>query len=478
MSQQRAPSPLASDERAGRAILYVAVAAFVAVSLPVLWRGAPLADDFNNCVAPAELGVRGFMAASWHQLGAVRPARFLEILLGAAVCPSLPFGIAILVSLFTTLAVSWVLRAALRDLGTPRPWANVGAALWLFQPLGTETGLWPAALHVPLGLALALVAVRLYRSGRYGWGGAANLAAALSVEQVIFPMPLVAWMVAPAARRRATLGTSLAVGAAAIVAFVLLPGANPRLHTAVLDRLAGLAANPTFYVAYPAVGLGMHSIPMAVWWARPWSVVVLLAGALGGLLAARPLAFAAQPQSRQQRLRVLVGVAGVIALTNVVVVLAVPQQGSPRVFAPTWLVLVAAAAWLAGSSRWRRATLVGSAAGLFAAGAVLSLVLSVSVRLRSADFTQRAAGIVAARVPEGGRVAVCQVPRTVVSPAPRGAFAVHEFIYDWAAERAVTYYTGRHATIYIAGALWDVPCPSAPKVDAVIEFDELLNSPQ
>ena len=59
-------------------------------------------------------------------------------------------------------------------------------------------------------------------------------------------------------------------------------------------------------------------------------------------------------------------------------------------------------------------------------------------------------------------------------PAPRGAFAVHDFIYEWAAERAVVYYTGRHATIHLAGELWNRPCPTVPAVDAVIGFDELL----
>ena len=135
-------------------------------------------------------------------------------------------------------------------------------------------------------------------------------------------------------------------------------------------------------------------------------------------------------------------VVALIALTNVIVVVAVPHQGSPRVFAPTWLVLAMAAAAAAGSITWHRPRLLGTAGGVFAAGAVLSLALSVSVRLRSADFTERAAAMVAARVPERGRVAICQVRRTVFEPAPRGAFAVHEFIYDWAAERALLYYTG------------------------------------
>ena len=115
-----------------------------------------------------------------------------------------------------------------------------------------------------------------------------------------------------------------------------------------------------------------------------------------------------------------------------------------------------------------------SAGGLFAAGAALSLMFSVSVRLRSADFTEHAARVIAARVPDGARVAVCHVRRTVVPLAPRGAFAVHEFVYDWAAERAVRYYTGRRASFALSGDLWNRPCPVVPGVDAVVAFDDLL----
>jgi hypothetical protein len=113
---------------------------------------------------------------------------------------------------------------------------------------------------------------------------------------------------------------------------------------------------------------------------------------------------------------------------------------------------------------------------IFAAGALLSLTLSVSVRLRSADFTARATRLIAARIPDRGRVAICDVPRTVVELAPRGAYAVHEFLEDWSADRALQYYTGRHATFYLAGDLWDRPCPPVKNYDAVIRFDELLTA--
>ncbi len=340
---------------------------------------------------PVELGLGGFLTASWQQLGAIRPARFLEILLTAPVCHSLPFGVAIVVPLLLTLCVAWLVRGLLRDLGTPDAWADVGAALWLFQPLGTEAGLWPAALHVPLGLALALGAVRLYRRGRHGYAAVANLAAALSVEQAILALPLAAWLVAPAGERRRAAGVSLAVGAAAVASFLLWPGANPRLRVSLLARVTGLVADPSFYVGFPAVGLGLHSIPLAIWWGLPWSLGVLTLGVIAGYMAGPHLATATRVVARHDVQRALLAVTAIVVLANALVVLAVPQQGSPRVFAPTWLIVAISAAAGAASVRWRRPELLGAAGGLFAAGAVLSLMLSVSVRLRSADFTERAA---------------------------------------------------------------------------------------
>ena len=468
--------PVAAAERDGRAVFGTAVCAFVAIAMPLVWRGAPLADDFNNCVAAKELGLAGFLAASWQQLGAIRPARFLEILITASVCRSLPFGVAIAISASLTLVVAWLVRGILRDIGIPAPWANVGGALWLLQPLGTEAGMWPAALHVPLGLAAALVALRLYRRERFVVATIANVVAVLSIEQVILPLPVAAWALTPHGGRRRAALTSAIVALIAMTTFVLWPGGNPRLHVTFAQRMHGLVADPTFYAGFPAVGLGVHSIPLAIQWAFPWSLMLLAFGGAAGWLIGPRLAAASHTLPSGEFRRPLLAVLAIIVLTNVVVVLAVPQQGSPRVFTPTWLVLATVAAAGAASIRWRTPWVAGAIAGLFAAGAILSLTFSVSVRLRSADFTERAAAVVAARVREGGKVAVCNVRRTVVEPAPRGAFAVHEFIYDWAAERAVTYYTGRHATIYLAGELWNRPCPTVPGVDVVIDFDELLNA--
>ena len=114
-------TPDSSDRaaRVGRLILAAVATTFIAIATPLIWRGAPLADDFNNCVAPTELGLGGFMTASWRQLGAIRPARFLEILVTAGVCRSLPFGVAIAVSMLLTLAVALLVRGLLRDIGIP-----------------------------------------------------------------------------------------------------------------------------------------------------------------------------------------------------------------------------------------------------------------------------------------------------------------------------------------------------------------------
>jgi hypothetical protein len=458
---------------ATRWLLPVTLALFVAVSAPVVWRGAPLADDFNNCLAPVQQGLGGFLEASWERLGVIRTARFVEILLSTGVCRSLPFGIAIAVPLALTVLVAMLLRRLLLKLGLPGLWADAGAAAWLLQPLGTEAALWPAALHVPLGLALALGSLLLFRRGRTVWAAVAAVGAFLSVEQVIFALPLAVWLVTPADRRSRSAGVVAAVAGAILVAFLLWPGSDPRLQATLGERLVGALGDPMFYVQYPAVGLGAHSIPLAAAWAFPLSIAVLLvAGGAGAWLGPR-LAAAARPA----RVRSWVVAASLlVVLVNVPVILAVPRQGSPRLFAPTWLVLVATAAAVGSAVRWRRAAALGAAVGLLAGGALLSLAWSAQVRVASADAVEQASRELGPRVEEGDVVALCGVPRTVVEPAPRGAFAVHEFIYDWAAANALAFYTGRHVQFRLAGVLWAQPCPAPGEVDLVVSFDELLRA--
>jgi hypothetical protein len=459
----------------GRGILLVAACSFVLLSLPVLVRGAPLADDFHNCVEPSRLGLGEFLEASVERLGAIRPARFLEIFVTAGVCRQLPFGVAIAVPLALTLLVALLLRGLLRDLGVPPPWPEIGGVLWLLQPLGTEAALWPAALHVPLGLALALAALRLYRRGRLGWGAAAALGAFLSAEQVILALPLAVWLTAPPDRRRRATALTASVAAAVVLAYAAWQGADPRLRATLGDRVAGLFADPAFYVEFPAVGLGAHSIPLAVLWAFPASILLLaVAGGLGW--RAGPALFARrehEPLDRAAVVRGVLLVGALLALVNLPLLASVPRQGSPRTFAPTWLVLVGVLAATAWRVRWRRPRAVGVVAGLFVAGAVLSLALSVSVRLRTADFTEATSRWLAARVPDGGVVAVCGVTRTVVEPAPRGAFAVHELLDDWAARDALYYYTGRNATFRLGGPGLGMDCPQPAGADVTVAFDEL-----
>jgi hypothetical protein len=259
--------------------------------------------------------------------------------------------------------------------------------------------------------------------------------------------------------------------------FAVLPGSDPRLRVGLTDRLASLTNDPVFYIAYPAVGLGLHSIPLAIRWAFPWSIIALATGGVAGALIANRL-----PRGNQLSWREaaggIVGIAVLIAVVNAPVFLNVPHYGSPRLFAPTWLVLATGAGAFAGRMRWQRPLLVGGAAGVFAAGALLSLMLSVSVRLASADFTERMAKGIAARVSDGAEVAVCGIQRTVTTPAPRGSFSLHELIYEWAAKDALAYYTGRQASFQLAGELWNRPCPDPASVDAVIAFEEWVDRTQ
>jgi hypothetical protein len=448
----------------------VAGLTLVAVSVPVLLRGAPLADDFNNCLAPQERGLSGFLADSFERLGLIRPARFVEILVTTGTCQHLPFGVAIAVNLVLTLAVAVLLRRLVAMLGAPAPWPDVAAAAWLLQPLGTEVALWPAALHVPLGLAAALGALIAARAGR-GWVAAPlGLVAMLSVEQVILALPLAVWLVSPPDRRRSATVATSALAAAVLAGYLLVPGNDPRLSAGAGTRVQGLFADPGFVLRYPAAAAGAESIPLAVRWAFPLSVVLLALGAAGGWLWAARGWPAPGPAPRWTG-RQLLGPVLLVVLVNVPVLLAEPRQGSPRVFAPTWLLLAALVPlWLA-RVRWRRRAVVGAAAGLYLTGAALSLALSAWVRVQTADVVERVSDRLAARTQDGDSVLLCDVPRAAVTPAPRGAFAVQDYLYEWAAADSLRYYTGRRATVRIDQAGGPGGC--AGKEAVVVSFDEL-----
>ncbi len=166
-STARTPEPT-TDAKSGVALLFVVASLFLLVVLPVVVRGAPLRDDFDVCLSPRwTSGAERMLAELWPEWGAVRLlGRFIEQSIIGDLCGAVPFGAIIAIPLLTTFAVGFVLRGLLYDLGIPKPWPEIGTALWFLQPLGTEAALWPVALHIPLGLLLALIALRLYRHGR------------------------------------------------------------------------------------------------------------------------------------------------------------------------------------------------------------------------------------------------------------------------------------------------------------------------
>jgi hypothetical protein len=460
---------------AGRLLFGTACLVLVAVSAPVVARGAPLGDDFNNCLAPQERGLLGFMSESFERLGLIRPARFVEILLTTGVCQSLPFGVAIAAVLMVTVVVALLLRRLLAKLGLPAPWPDLAAAVWLLQPLGAEAALWPAALHVPLGLAAALGSLLAHRNRRIWLGALLGLAAMLSIEQAILALPLAAWLVSPADRRRPVAISMTAIAGIVLAAYFLVPGNDPRLSAGAADRAQGLFSDLAFFAQYPAVGVGAESIPLAVRWAFPASVVVLVAGALAGWQWAARRWPTPPPSARFRNPRLLIAFALLIALANAPVVLSQPRQGSPRVFTPTWLLLAALAGlWLASwAGRGRQA--LAALAGLYLSGAALSLALSSWVRVETADVVEQVAHEIAARTTDGDLVTLCEVPRAVVAPAPRGAYAVQDYVYDWAAADALRYYTSRRATFRIQQAGSAQGCPAGGAALAV-PFDELRAS--
>ena len=475
VSAEADPGSESTARIAGRLLFGTASLALLAVSAPVVLRGAPLADDFNNCLAPQDKGLLGFMSESFERLGLIRPARFVEIALTSGVCQSLPFGVAIAVGLALTFVVALLLRRLLAMLGLRPPWPDVGATVWLLQPLGLEAALWPAALHVPLGLAAALGSLIACRARRLWVGALLGLAAMLSVEQAILALPLAAWLVSPTDLRRRVAVMLTAVAATVVVAYLLVPGNDPRLSADAATRAQGLINDLGFVVLFPAAGVGAESIPLAVRWAFPLSVGVLIAGAVAGWLwGARAWPAPARPDrsSWSWSIRSVMGIAILVVLVNVPVLLSQPRQGSARIFTPTWLVLATVAALWLGQVNWNRRKVYGAVAGVYLGGAALSLSLSSWVRVETADAVERVAHEISERTTDEDLVTLCEVPRAVIEPAPRGAFAVQDYLYDWAAQDALRYYTGRQVTFRIHEADGEHNCPVGDAALAV-PFDVL-----
>jgi hypothetical protein len=446
----------------------------VAIVLPALIHAAPLADDYVICMRPInEDGYRPYLQAIWQDAGVVRPARFLELFVISGMCTWAPWWLIMLVPLGLKFAVAFLLYRLLRDLGLPPPWPELGTAVWLLEPLGTEAALWPAAFHINLGLALALTALLLYRRGRLGWAALATFAACLCIEQVIFAFPLAVWMIVPRKdRRRATIVTASVV-LVVLAAYAVWSGTNPRQAMSLSERFREVFSDPEWYVGFPIVGLGLHSGFLGFVWAFPYSIGIVAIGALGGARLFRWLLppHTAPPAERNSLVRSAGGVIALILLVNLPLMMTAVGY-SARTFTPTWLVLAGTLAIAASRISWKRVQVLGVAAGTFAAFAMLSLALSVWVRVGTVAFDQAAARWIAERTVDGDVVAVCDVGRTVVEPAPSGSLHLHALHHPltW-----IQYETGRVVSVRRSGeALWGSRCPDLRGADLVVSFPDLV----
>ena len=458
----------------GRWLLVIVAALVVAVMLPVVVKGALLADEYIICLRPVHDGGYGpYLEAIWHDTGVVRPARFVELFLIAETCRSIPYGFVIAIPLLLKLAAAATLLGLLRDLRIRAPWPEIGAAIWLLEPLGTEAALWPASLHVLLGCFFALSSLRCFRRGLVGWGSLLALGASLSLEQAIFALPLAIWLITPREHRRRALVAGLAVALLVLIAYSTWPGNNPRQALTLVERLDAAVTKRGWYVFFPAVGLGLHSGALAIVWAFPLSLLAIAGGTFAGARGI-PWLLVDHPSETDPRisLRGLATVTALILLVNLPLI--VTEVGySARTFTPTWLVL-AASAGIAGSRvRWRRPRLLGAFAGASVAIALLSLALSVSVRVRTADLDRAAARWIADRTRDGDVVAVCDVGRTAVEPAPLGAFHLHPLHStsgDW-----IEYSSGRVVEVRRSGErYWGARCPDLAGADLIVRFPALV----
>lgn len=452
----------------GRGFLVATLIVFAALTLPVVVNGAPLLDDFSRCVDPQKPGY-------WHEQyqvrGTFRPATTVEIVAINDLCGTVPFSFAILIPWLLTLAVALLIRAFLKDIGVDTPWCDIGAGLWLLAPLGTESALWPSAFHVPLGLCLALISLRSFKRGRLALGTLFGVASCLSIEQAIFALPLAAWLVSPRDQRSRTLASTVALSLAVLGVYAVWHGTSTRYAVSMSERLADIFKDPEEYVIMPATGLGAQSVPAAVEWAYPISVLVLLLGAMAGWWVG-PRLLRTQPSRRPLSVRAVLLALVMVTLINVPVALTYPHPDSPRLFTPTWLALSVFAAIAGSRTRRRWPSPVGAVAGLLIAASFLSLALSSWARIRSADAVENAMEEIAASDPDRAVVAVCGTTRTVVEPAPTGDFSIHEFLNF--TEAAYEYYTGKTAQIRVGSV--DAPggCPDLAGTDAVFDFAKLV----
>jgi hypothetical protein len=468
-----------AGQAAGIWLMMTAAGLFLLVVAPVPLQGGLLADEYPICLRTIHDGGYGpKLHTIWRDTGVVRPARLLELFLISETCTTVPYGLVILVPLSLKFGAAFLLFGLLRDLRVPGPWPEIGVTVWLLEPVGTEAALWPAALHVPLGLVLGLVALRMYRRGSLGLAALASVGAALSVEQVIFALPLAVWLTTPPEhRRRATLLATGVMGAV-ILAYATWPGVNERNALTLAQRWDRVLAKRGWYLTFPAAGLGLYSGALGFLWAFPYSVAVAVAGALTGtvLLPRVLVGHAAIRVRRHAAVRGILAAGMLLFLVNVPLLVSEADH-SARMFTPTWLVLSGLAAAGGAHMPVRRVRLVGIVAGTCAAFALLSLALSASVRVRTDAFNREAARWIAERTRNGDVVAVCDVERTVVKPAPLGAFHLNEL--QWISPAWIEYHTGRVVEIRRnRAASGGSRCPDLRGADLIISFPRLASELQ
>jgi hypothetical protein len=276
-------------------------------------------------------------------------------------------------------------------------------------------------------------------------------------------------------RRRNVILTGALAGIVS-VAYAAWPGWDPRSAIPFFERVTGIFKDLPWYVVFPAAGLGLYSIPLALWWAFPLSAFLVPLGAwLGTRLRGEVVAGCRPPGLERRTLKQgALGVVVLIILVNLPLMTTVPRGHTPRTFSPTWLILSAVLPLVATRVAIPQARWVWAGAGAFAVAGLLSIAFSVSVRLHTEEFTKTTSRYLAAQVSDGELIAVCGVRRTVTSRAPLGDFALHQFSYPWAAHDSLLYYTGRRARFRLGGPLWGTNCPRLDGADLVISFDRLL----
>ena len=453
----------------GWGFLLACLVPFIIVTLPVIVDGAPLLDDFGRCVDPQKAG---YWRGHWESQGLFRPATTLEIVVTNGLCGTVPFSLVILIPWMLTIGVAFLTRGFLGDIGVPSPWREVGAGLWLLAPLGTETALRPATIHVTLGLGLALLALWSFHRGNVLLGALLALGSYMSVEQTILALPLAAYMVSPRDKRVQATTFTAVLSMVVTPAYSLWGGTTFGLAVSVSERLANVFRDVEEYAILPGIGLGVQSIPAAVRWAFPISIAVLAIGVYAGWkLGPRILRPAPSRMPWLGNIHVVAGLS-LLVLINVPIALDYPHQHSPRIFQPSWLAIVIFAAIVGSQMRWNHGPLLGAAAGALIAGAVLSLALSSWVRVETSSLVERAMKRIAAETPPGGVVAICGRTRTLVQPAPYGDFSVHEFMGR--PSEAYEYYTGKMAEIRVGGYATPSRCPDTTGADVVLEFDGLV----